>query len=157
MKMRYIAAGLAVAMVLAGGAAAALAGPRHEGWRDGPPCGGDFYGIPDDRALDPEQKAAVEELFRKHYQAVEPLRQQLYAKRLEWEALAGNSNASPEAVGNLAREIAQLDSDLRRANLDFREELRKNENIRLPPAYGRGHDRDYGRGRMHDACRGWRR
>jgi zinc resistance-associated protein len=146
MKMRYAAIGLVVAAMLTGGAASALAGPRHGGWRGGPPpCGGDaFYGVPYGGASNPEQEAALAALFQKHEQAVEPLRQQLYAKHLELEALADNPNAKPETITGLSREIARMDGELRKANREFREELRKDRNITLPP-YAMGPYRDYGR------------
>jgi hypothetical protein len=154
MKMRHVAAGLAVVTVLAGGTAAALAGPPHHGgWRGGPPpCGGAFPGWYPGNAADPAQQAAVEELFRKHGLAVEPLRQQLYAKHLELDALKDNPNAKPEIVAKLAQEIAQLDGELRKAGRDFREELRKDPNITLPPG---GMEPYPGYGRMPGPRGGW--
>jgi hypothetical protein len=136
MKMRYVAAGLAVVTMLMGGTAAALARPHHGG-RGGAPCDGASYGMPRGVAVTPEQEAAMEALFQKHIQAVEPLRQELYAKRLELDALGNNPNARPETITGLSREIAKLDGELRKANLDFRAELRNDPNIKLPP-YGAG-------------------
>lgn len=137
MKVRNIMAGLAVTTLVLGSASAALARGHHGymagGYHGG--CNGDcYYGYAGGYApLSPEEQQAAEKLIREHAAAVEPLRTQLDAKRLELDALSRNPNAKPEAISKLAEEVAGLSAQLRKAGADFRARLSSEAGIRPAP------------------------
>jgi zinc resistance-associated protein len=124
-------------------AALAFAGPGHgrgwggfgggcPGWGQGPGHGmgyGAGY-----RAMTPEQGQKLDKVYAEHYEEVEPLRRELYAKRLELRALSGNANADPDRVRELAREVTELRGKL----LDARRDLAAGIEDSGVPAYGYG-------------------
>ena len=87
MNMRHLMAGLAVSTLLLGSASAAFARGHHngymmDGWQggcNGAPCynlNGNYQG------LTQEKRDALDKLMQERRAAVEPLAQQLEAKRL---------------------------------------------------------------------------
>jgi len=63
--------------------------------------------------LSPEKAANVERIYERNQTKLQPLQDDLYAKRLELNALAQNPNTKPETIKNLAQEITELRKDIR--------------------------------------------
>jgi len=63
--------------------------------------------------LSPEKAANVERIYERNQTKLQPLHDNLYAKRLELNALAQNPNTKPETIKNLAQEITELRKDIR--------------------------------------------
>lgn len=68
--------------------------------------------------------------------AVEPLAQQLEAKRLELNALSRNPNAKSEDISKLAQDVAQLQTQVRAANRDFQDKVQKELGVQMGPRGG---------------------
>lgn len=63
--------------------------------------------------MSPEDKAAWAELWKEHRGNIEPLRDQMWAKRMEYNALVANPNTKPEAVKTVIDEMLRLKVQLR--------------------------------------------
>lgn len=140
MNTRNIMAGLAVATLVLGSASFALAHGHHGGMMNGYAGnnGGCYYngGY---QNLTPEKRAAVDKLIQEHTAAMEPLRQQLDAKRLELNALSGNPNAKPEYISKLAGEVAQLSTQIRNSGSEFRARMAEEMGFENVPRGMRGY------------------
>ena len=135
MTIRSTAAALAAVLLLGTASAAMAYGPNGG-------CAG--YG---NRAayseyysqLTPEKQAEVEKLVQEHTDAMAQLREQLYAKRLELDALSGNANVQPEYISKLSAEIAHLQAQIRNDGRAFRDLLSEKTGLAHIPGYeGRG-------------------
>lgn len=83
--------------------------------------------------LTPDQRAKVVRMYKDYRKDTQEMRTKLYAKRLALEALAGNGNADPKRIEELAQEIADLRTKLEEKRMDMREAMQKEFGI---PAYG---------------------
>lgn len=75
---------------------------------------------PDDRRppqkmgqMNPEDQAAWTELWKEHRDKIEPLHDQMWAKRLEYDFLAANPNTKPDEVKAVINEMLRLKGQLR--------------------------------------------
>ena len=141
MNMRHLMAGLAVSTLLLGSASAAFARGHHngymmDGWQggcNGAPCynlNGNYQG------LTQEKRDALDKLMQERRAAVEPLAQQLEAKRLELNALSRNPNAKSEDISKLAQDVAQLQTQVHAANRDFQDKVQKELGVQMGPRGG---------------------
>lgn len=117
--MNKLVYGVALSALLLGAAGAAEAGPHMERYFGGA-CGCNANAR---QALSDEQKKNVDNLFAEHLAAIEPLREQLQAKKLELNALSRNPNTEPETIRKLAGDIAGLNSKMRQAGRELHEKL----------------------------------
>lgn len=155
MNMRKIMAGLAVTTLVIGSASLALARGHHGGHYGGMMngyagnCGACYY-TGGYQNLTPEKRAAVDKLIQEHAAAMNPLREQLQAKRLELDALSRNPNAQPESISKLAGEVAKLSSRLRDTGAEFRGKMAQEMGVEAMPGAmgGYGYGGMMGRGHM---------
>lgn len=63
--------------------------------------------------LSPEDMAAVKAMKREHRQKTEPLRDQFWAKRMEYEALVANPNSKHADIKAVIEEMKKLRAQLR--------------------------------------------
>lgn len=61
----------------------------------------------------PEQQAAIQKIMNDSDKRLDPLMEQMQAKRMELNALSGNTNAKPEIITKLSAEIASLQTQIR--------------------------------------------
>lgn len=83
-----------------------------------------------------EDRAALDKLFDDHRTKTAPLRDQLWAKRMEYEALSDNPNVKPDEIKALVAEMSKLRTQLR----GERDTLRKALNDK---GFDRRHFRGY--------------
>lgn len=150
MNARTLMAGLAVSTLLLGSASAAMAyGHRgdhmgnYRGGCNGGPC---YYTNGNYQGMTQEQRDAMTKLLQERSSALDPMVQQLEAKRLELDALSRNPNAKPETISKLAQEIAELQTQIRKTNDDFRSKVSKETGM---PMGARGGMMMDGRGYGH--------
>jgi len=91
--------------------------------------------------LSPEKTASVEKIYDRGYAKMQPLRDNLYAKRLELNALAQNPNTKPGTIRDLTQDITELRKDIREQREIMSNSLEKETGVR--GGYHRG-----GRGMM---------
>lgn len=100
--------------------------------------------------LTPENQAKYDAIFKEFYDRMTPVGEKMMAKRLELNALQGNTNADPKQIGKLAEEIAALHTQMikEREALDerFRKELGIDAPMRGMGRGGMGHGRGMGYG-----------
>ncbi|MES9996588.1 periplasmic heavy metal sensor [Desulfovibrio aminophilus] len=133
--------GLALSMVL-GLAAASYA---FGGYGHGMYGGGPGYGMMDEYTqLTPEKRAAVDKLFAEHRKAVQPLRDELFVKQAELDAVERQQSPDLNAVRTLAKDITTLRGKLFDQGEAFRAKVEKETGIEMGP--GRGYGMGYGRG-----------
>lgn len=139
-NMRHFLAGLVGAALLFGPVSAAFAyGHSIVGMPD---CGGGGcayapYPMAGKRLeLSEEKRAALNTLMEECRAAMEPLREQLEAKRLELNALSGNPNARPDDISRLAKETAALHTKIRSVGRNFRDKAQKE--LGVPAGAGTG-------------------
>lgn len=147
-------AGLAVSTLVFGSASAAFARGHHgammDGWQggcNGAPCYNMNGNYP---ALTQEKRDALDKLMQDRRAAVEPMVQQLEAKRLELNALSRNPNTKPEDISKLAQDVAQLQNQIRTTDRDFQDKVQKELGVQMGPRGGMMG----GYGSMHDGMRG---
>ncbi|GAB6177412.1 hypothetical protein JCM16814_23030 [Desulfobaculum senezii] len=138
-KNTTIAAFVAVAVLTL--AAVAYAGPHHgqmrgqmggHGWGQGY-CGQGY------QALSPEQQQKADAIAQQFYQDTKPLREQMYAKRAELEALLASPNADQSRIDAVTKDIANLRSQLFEKRVKFRQQMGNETGIRMPMGRGYGH------------------
>lgn len=88
------------------------------------------------QGLTQEKRDALDKLMQERRAAVEPLAQQLEAKRLELNALSRNPNAKSEDISKLAQDVAQLQTQVRAANRDFQDKVQKELGVQMGPRGG---------------------
>ena len=97
--------------------------------------------------LTPEAQATLNKLRDEHYQKVSPLREQLWAKQTELNALSGNPAVKPEEIKKLVAEISALRSQMTKERQAFRTQVSKETGIANPGGFG-GYDGHGGHGMM---------
>lgn len=114
-----------------------------------------------DRAMTPDQYAAMQEAYAELDRRVQPLRQQMYAKQAELDALYySNAPQNTPQEQSLVKEINALDSKIYEAYANMRNQM-SDKGIPVygggMPGYGRGYGHGYGRGYGHGCGwgRGW--
>lgn len=104
-----------------------------------------------------EQQATMQELYDSHMQKMTPLREQLWAKNTELDALSGNANVKPEEIKKLVSEIATLRSQMNKEMTAFRDQAQKETG--MAPGFGgpgmRGDGMGHGMGNMQNGCPGY--
>jgi len=95
----------------------------------------------DNYNLSPEKAASAEKIYDRGQAKIQPLRDNLYAKRLELNALSQNPNTKPATIKALAQDITELRQDIREQREIMSNNLEKETGIRA--GYHRG-----GRGMM---------
>lgn len=140
MNARTLMAGLAVSTLLLGSASAAMAyghrGGHMDGYRGGCNGGPCYYANGNYQGMSQEQRDAMTKLMQERASALDPIVQQLDAKRLELDALSRNPNAKPETISKLAQEIADLQGQIRKTNNDFRAKVQKDTGLQMGPRGG---------------------
>lgn len=129
--MRIIAlSGLAILVT----AALAFAQPGYGrgGWGAGG-CPGYGQGNAQVQNLTPEQQAKLDQLFTEHRQQMFNLRQEIWAKQTELNALSNNPNTKPERISQLVSEIKDLRARQYNEREAFQATLQKEG---LPMGYG---------------------
>lgn len=129
-----------LAVILVAGAALA-AGPKAQ--RTGP---ADPY-----TRLTPEKQAAAEKIFDKHKDKLADLREAMWAKQTELNALVQSGKAEKKDIQDLVAEIAKLHKDQRTERNALRDELTKETGIK---AYGHGRGECGGMGGCGGPCAG---
>jgi Spy/CpxP family protein refolding chaperone len=96
--------------------------------------------------LTPDQQTEAQKLFSTHAQKVEPLRQQMYAKRAELDDLYSSDKADSSKAQTLLKEIADIETKLYNAHMEFRKNLDAQglNTVGMGPGYGDGRGRGYG-------------
>jgi len=97
--------------------------------------------------LSPEKAASAEKIYDRGQAKIQPLRDNLYAKRLELNALAQNPNTKPATIKALAQDITELRQDIREQRDIMATSLEKETGMNA--GYHRG-----GRGMMGGGGRG---
>ncbi len=98
--------------------------------------------------LSSEKQIALEKMFDEQHDKTEPLRDQLFAKNLELDALSKNPNTQPAQIKQLVNEITELRKNLRTQRQAFAAKVEKDFGIDLQMGYE--HGRGMGRGRDGD-------
>lgn len=140
MKKRFITAVALVALVSM--SAFAFAAPR--GGR-GPV--GDPYA-----ALTPEKQAAVNKILDKHHLKLQELREQIWAKHTELQALSQSGKAERADIQSLVSDISKLRTAMNTERDALRADLEKETGVK---AFGHGYHRGgYGGGYGGGDCGG---
>ena len=99
--------------------------------------------------LTPENQAKYDAIFKEFYDRMIPVGEKMMAKRLELNALQGNTNADPKQIGKLAEEIAALHTQMIKEREALDERFSKELGIEAPMrgmGRGMGHGGGMGRG-----------
>jgi zinc resistance-associated protein len=141
MKMKWLKSvlGLGLALLIVAMAAPAFAST--------PVCGGAYgpgyyqgYG-PGYSTLGPNQRSRLDQLNHKFYEETSSLQNEIWAKSGQLDRLRRSSNANPEEVKRLQKEISGLKTKLTEKRGEYNLEARKvNPGARL----GSGYDPGYG-------------
>ena len=123
MKTRALIAAFAFSAIVLGSGISALA-------YNGPLDNANHAGKP---TLSPEKREAYEAMMRDFHNRVSPIYNTMRGKSLELKALARNPNTSPEALSKLAKEVAELRSQLRAERMAFGGKIKKELGVR--PGY----------------------
>ncbi len=99
---------------------------NHNGDFDGP-CGGPGY--KQHEALAPEKREKFDEIMKRHFDRVQPLREQMWAKRTELEALSKNPNTKPETISKLVQDMSGLRGQMIQERESLRSSLEKEVGI----------------------------
>lgn len=75
-------------------------------------------------AMSPEDRAALEGLWKTHRDQMAPLRDQMWGKKMEYEALVANPNTKPGDVKPLIDEMIQLRVQMRAEQEKFFDQLK---------------------------------
>ena len=93
--------------------------------------------------LTPEKQQAFQALREAFQDKMHPLRNQMWVKRTELQALSVNPNTKPETLSGLVQEMGELRNTMHQERKAFREQVRTEIGIEL----GEGR-RGMGRGKM---------
>lgn len=103
--------------------------------------------------MNPEDRAAWEALMKEYRQKTEPMRDQMWAKNLEYDALVANPNTKPAEVKAVIDEMLRLKVQLRTEHEKFAETAKAKG---LKGFKGHGFGRDFHKGwRGHGPERGF--
>jgi hypothetical protein len=97
------------------------------------------------KQLGPEERKALEAMRRSHRQKVAPLRDQLWAKNKEYEAMAANPNTKPAEIKAIVSEMLKLKAELRQERESFFSQAQA-QGFYPGPGFRRGHDYESGCG-----------
>ena len=86
----------------------------------------------DRRSLTPEKQAKYNEIIKAAEEAMLPLREQMLARRIQIETMAGMPNMDHEAIAKLAAEIAALHTQMIRVHDAMADRLSKEVGIAVP-------------------------
>ncbi len=123
--------------------------------RGGCPCSGAGYAA--QAQLPPEQAEKVQAIVDKNQQAVQELRQKIWAKSTELEALVNSGKAERKDIQELTGEIADMRNKLasnRRAMAEQIAEITGRPAIAYSAGTGCGYGAGYGKGGGRDQHRG---
>ena len=146
---RIVIIGLSLTLALVLAAAVAMA------W--GPRFGPAFAGGPPFANLTAEQSSQIQALREAYQKEIEPLREEMLAKRTELRSLWSTPNADPATVVAKQKEMFDLRAKLQEKGNAFRLEMQKlipaEQSFGPGPGYGpsgglgpRGHGRGFGPG-----------
>lgn len=106
--------GMVLTLALALAASTAAAGP----W------GGRFYGMgPMLQNLTPEQSSQITKLQQEHQETIAPIRQELFAKRMELRNLMVGQNPDSALVAERQREVFKLMDEIQKESSNLRMEM----------------------------------
>ncbi|MDP3426860.1 MAG: periplasmic heavy metal sensor, partial [Humidesulfovibrio sp.] len=88
--------------------------------------------------LTPEKQAAVEKIVDKHHVKLVELREQIWAKQTELQALSRSGKAERSDIQSLISDISKLRTSMNAERKTLRSELEKETGIK---AFGRGYHR----------------
>ncbi len=129
---------------------------RNHGDYSGGPCGGPGY--KQHEALAPEKRQKFDEIMKQHFDRVQPLREQMWAKRTELNALSKNPNTTPETISKLVQDMSGLRGQMIKERESLRSSLEKEVGISgFGPGRGFGGHGDcggYGDGPWFNGPRG---
>ncbi|MBW2064481.1 MAG: periplasmic heavy metal sensor [Deltaproteobacteria bacterium] len=118
-------------------------GPRMGKWGAGPGYMRSYYGGP--AAVTPEQQQQLLELRRKFFEETAQLRNQLWSKAAELNALLRQANPDQERLKALQGEINDLRAKLSEKALSYRLEIQKSApDLGFAGGYGRFRGRPMG-------------
>ncbi|MFV0423000.1 periplasmic heavy metal sensor [Oleidesulfovibrio sp.] len=88
-------------------------------------------------SLTPEKQAEYDKIVAEADKEMTPLRESLFAKQAELNAMYNNPNADPAAVGKVAGEVAKLRTQMRNLHIELSDRLEKE--VGLQSGFKRGH------------------
>jgi zinc resistance-associated protein len=88
------------------------------------------------QALTPEQQQQLDTIMEQHFTRMEPLREQMWSKHLELDALASNPNTKPETLSKLVQDITALRAQIKTERDSMCADIVKKVGI---PCFGRNH------------------
>lgn len=90
--------------------------------------------------VSPEKSASLEKSYDASEKRIQPLQDDLFAKRLELDALAQNPNTKPETISKLTKEISSLRAEIRTEREKLNEQIQEETGIRNnAPYYNNGY------------------
>jgi zinc resistance-associated protein len=95
-------------------------------------------------SLTPDKQALYDKIVAEADGKMTPLRDKLFAKQAELNAMYNNPSTDPAAVGKTAGEVAQLRTQLRNLHIELSQRLEKE--VGLKSGFGRGHRGGFHRG-----------
>lgn len=113
MQHRSLLAALAVMGLMIGATAAVDAAPAKKAETMTGPAHEMAKPMVDGPALTPEKQTLLRTIMDESEARLAPLKEQMYAKRLELKALAQNPNTPRETITTLSQEIASLATRIR--------------------------------------------
>ncbi len=104
-------------------------------------------------AMSPEDRAAMEAMWKAHHGKMAPLRDQMWGKKMEYEALVANPNTKPGDVRPLIDEMIQLRVQMRAERENFFGQMKDKG---FGPEFRRGMAREFrhGKGLGHGPAMG---
>ncbi|UQZ89455.1 hypothetical protein C4J81_09690 [Deltaproteobacteria bacterium Smac51] len=135
MSFKKVLPVLALASIMAFSSTAALAQQSDRSDNTPPP--------PPGKVLNDEDRAAYYAMWQTHRQKVSPMQDRLWAKSMEYDALAGNPNTKPGDINPVIDEMSQLRGQLRAEHDGFIGQLNAKG---IGPANGYGPGMCYGGG-----------
>lgn len=149
-KMLAVPFALLLALALAAPVMAGPGGPRgdYDGYHGGY-HGGDWGRGYDRPGIPPEKMEAFKNIMKDFRDKTQPIREQLWTKRTELNALSRNPNTQPATITKLAEDMSGLRAQLYKERQALNDKLEKEVGINFRP-YGA----DFGGRGWHDG-RGW--
>lgn len=133
MNLRKTLPALALALVMLFTVSAAMAQPKE---KTPPPP-------PAKAQISAEDRAAMKALWEEHRLKMDPIRDQLWAKHMEYDALVANPNSKHEDVKAVIEEMRKLKVQAREEKLRHRTAMEAKGFETGPGRHWRGHDDDF--------------
>ncbi len=89
-------------------------------------------------SLTEEQQTKFQQMKDAQFDAIRPIRSELFAKRMELEAFSTNPNVQPETITKLTKEIVALQNQIQDKQIAFKDNVEKEFGIEFDQ-HGRGH------------------